>query len=179
MQINIKQASIVGSLFLKYKFERIELAVKDTINTSSDAPIHDDLRNAFRRLIPHFAFICEEVRDSKLVAKAVKDPELYLSDRETAPDETFFKYRVFGFNLIEKKGVNLLELTGSKQLENMEEISFSTYAVDVNDNEYEFRIDLNDAINNLKEEVLAYMQGKYAPKAQQEMFGEEEEEEDL
>lgn len=52
MQITVKKAAIVGSLFLKYDFEQTDSNVKNAITTKSDAPIHDDLRNAFRLLIP-------------------------------------------------------------------------------------------------------------------------------
>ena len=174
MNITIKKASIRGSLFLNYEFEQTDLGVKNNIKTNSDAPIHDDLRNAFRTLIPHYAFICEEIKNKSLVTKALKEPELYLLDREVAPDDSFFKYRVYGFNIKENKGFESVEISGSKQLDNHEEISFSTYDVDLADSEYPFLSELNDAIEHLKGEVLAYMQGKSAPKAQMEMFGDED-----
>lgn len=175
MNINIKKASIRGSLFLNYEFEQSDLGVKNNIKTSSDAPIHDDLRMAFRSLIPHFAFVCEEIKNEALVKKAIKDPEAYLSDRESAPDDSFFKYRIFGFSVRDNKGQELLEISGAKQLENREEISFSTYDIDLGDNEYPFVSELNIVVETLKEEVLAYMQGKSAPKAQMEMFGDDDE----
>lgn len=178
MQITIKKAAIRGSLFLSYDFEQSDLGVKNNIKTNSDAPIHDDLRAAFRTLIPHYAFICEEIKNKSLVAKAIKDSELYLLDKEVAPDDSFFKYRVYGFSIKDNKGALSLELSGSKQLENLEEISFSTYDVDLTDSEYPFLSELNNAINHLKDEVLAYMQGKAAPKAQMEMFGDGEEEDE-
>ena len=179
MQIVIKKAAIRGSLFLSYEFEQTELDVKNTIKTSSDAPIHDDLRIAFRKLIPHFTFICEEVKDEKLVAKAIKSYDNYLSDKESAVNDTFFKYRVHEFNIVEKDGDEKVFIKGSKQLETLKEISFSTPGTSLYDDDYKFRSELNEIIEELKDEVTAYMQGKTAPKAQTEMsFGDEDDEDD-
>ncbi|WP_435416295.1 hypothetical protein [Polaribacter aestuariivivens] len=174
MQIVIKRAAIKGSLFLSYDFEQTDVDVKNNIKTSSDAPIHEDLKNAFRKLIPHFAFICEEITNKKLVEKAIGNPDLYLKDRETAPDDAFFKYRVFEFKVVEKDGDEKVTISGSKQLVNLKEISFSTPDKSLFDEDYPFRKELNENIDELKNEVLEYMQGKSAPKAQMEMFQEEE-----
>jgi hypothetical protein len=174
MEVKIKKAGIRGSIFLSYEFEQTDLNVKSNIKTSSDAPIHDDLRAAFRTLIPHYAFACEEIKNKALVLKAIKDSELYLLDKETAPDDSFFKYRVYGFSIKENKGYETVEILGSKQLENMEEISFSSYPIDVTDTDYPFLNELNESIAVLKDEVLAYMQGKSAPKSQIDMFPEDE-----
>ncbi len=177
MQITIKKAEIRGSIFLSYEFEQTDVNVKNNIKTSSDAPIHDDLRTAFRKLIPHFAFICEEITDQEAIKMAILNHEHYLGDKDKSPDERFFKYRVFGFSLKDNKGLQLLELKGAKRLENNEEISFSTFEIDIDDPDYVFHTNLVNAIEELKEEVLAYMQGKCAPKAQQELFGEGDDEE--
>lgn len=177
MQVTIKKAAIKGSMFLYYEFEQKDGDIKNTIKTTSDAPIHEDLRNAFRNLIPHYAFICEEVKSKSLVKKAIQDPETYLLDKESAPDETFFKYRVFEFSLKEKKGgEEVLTIAGGKLLESRDEIYFTTPDVNTIDSEYEFLAELNESIATLVDEVLAYMQGKTAPKSQLDMFPEDEEE---
>ena len=175
MQIAIKRAAIKGSMFLSYDFEQTDVDVKNNIKTSSDAPIHDDLRNAFRKLIPHFVFICEEITDQKLIEKALANPELYLENQETAPDTSLFKYRVTEFKLIEKDDDDKVIISGSKRLLTNKEISFSTPAKSLYDDDDKFREELNDDIKHIKSVVLAYMQGKTAPKAQLEMFEEEEE----
>lgn len=177
MNVTIKKASLRGSLFLDYNFEQQDADVKNLIKTSSDAPIHDDLRNAFRALIPHFAFICEEVKDEVLTKKAIDNPEIYLHERELAPDDTFFKFRVAEFALEEKKGFEYLTLFGCKSLATFQEVCFSSPKIDMEDTNYPFSYELKQAIEVCKVEVLAYMQGKQAPKTQLEMFSEEEEEE--
>lgn len=179
MVITIKKASIRGSLFLNYEFEQQDNDVKNLIKTSSDAPIHDDLRKLFRQLIPHFAFICEEVKDEKLTKKAIANPEQYLVRTDGVEmDETFLKYRVSEFSIYEKKGFYWITLSGAKALATGDEINFSTPAVDADSHDYKFISELNTLIEELKEEVHAYMNGKQAPKAQLEMFGEENSEVD-
>lgn len=178
MNVTIKKASLRGSLFLNYDFEQQDADVKNLIKTSSDAPIHDDLRNAYRRLIPHFAFICEEVKDEALVRKAIENPDTYLYDREVAPDDTFFKFRVSEFSIEEKKGFEYLKLYGCKALATFQEVCFPTPSIDMEDSNYPFRNELAETIEDLKVEVLAYMQGKQAPKAQLDMFDEEEEQDE-
>lgn len=177
MNITIKKASLRGSLFLSYDFEQQDADVKNLIKTSSDAPIHDDLRNAFRALIPHFAFICEEVKDEALTRAAIDNPEIYLHDRELAPDDTFFKFRVSEFAIEEKKGFEYVSLHGCKSLATFQEVCWPTPKIDLDDSSYPFRTELASAIEVLKVEVLAYMQGKQAPKTQLDMFEEEEEKE--
>lgn len=177
MNIVIKTAAIRSSLFLTYEFEQKDIDVNNTIKTSSDAPIHDDLRNAFKALIPHFAFICEEITNESLVSKAIQDPEMYLSDSESAPDDSFFKFNVNSFSMVDlKKGLNFVSISGSKQLSTLEVISFTSPSIDLEGGTYKFRAELAEAIEVLKKEVLAYMQGKQAAKTQMEMFGEDSEE---
>lgn len=177
MQIVIKKATIKGSLFLSYSFDQIDADVKNSINTSSDAPIHDDLRYAFKNLIPHFTMICEEITDESLIQKAIEQPENYLHDRETSLEESFFKYKTQGFEIKEKDGHEKLIISGAKQLATKEEVFFSSPPISLGDDEYKFYKELQECIETLKEEVLAYMQGKTAPKAQMDMFDEDEDDE--
>ena len=175
MTITIKKANIKGSLFLAYEFEQQDMDMKNLIRTSSDAPIHDDLRACFRKLIPHFCFISEEITNPERILEAIENPGIYLMDEELSPNPSFFKYRVAGFSIAEKGGEEILTLHGSKRLETWKEIHFSTPGTELG-GDYEFSHDLQEAVDEIRREVLAYMQGKSAPKAQLEMFGEEEEE---
>ena len=176
MNIVIKKAGIISSLFLGYEFEQKDIDVNNTITTKSDAPIHEDLRNAFRALIPHFAYITEEVTDVDLVERAIETPESYVQDREHSSSEVFFKFYVAEFSINNKKGLNMVTLSGNKQLESGDVVSFTAPAIDLDGGKYPFKSQLSELIETLKEEVLAYMQGKQAPKTQMEMFSSEEEE---
>ena len=144
--------------------------VYSNIKTSCDAPIHDDLRLKFRELIPYFCFITEEVTDDKVIADAIKNPEQYVTDFENSKSDVFFKYRVYEFSIKESKGFETLVLSGSKRLLNGQEITFSTPVIDM-DSSDKYMTELRAVIEQLKEEVLAYMQGKQAPKTQLDMFG--------
>lgn len=174
MQIVIKKATIKGSLFLSYSFDQIDSDVKNRINTSSDAPIHDDLKNAFRKLIPHFAFMSEEIKDEKLIKNAFKNPEAFLLNRDESKDQTFFKFRCHQFEINEKDGYEKITISGAKQLENLNEIYFSVPPIGLGDDSYQYHRELQNTVEELKTEVAAYMQGKSAPKAQTEMFDEDD-----
>jgi hypothetical protein len=174
MNIVIKKAGIRNSIFLSYEFEQKDADVNNTIKTSSDAPIHDDLRAAFRALIPHFAFVCEEITNEDLVRAAIERPESYLEDREHSVSLDFFKFYVNEFSIVDKKGMYFLTISGNKQLTDGDIVSFSAPAIDLEGSSYMFIRQLNEAVDVLKNEVLAYMQGKQAPKAQLQMFDDEE-----
>lgn len=170
MQIVIKKATIKGNLFLSYSFDQIDSDVKNRINTSSDAPIHDDLKNAFRKLIPHFAYMSEEIKDEKLIEKAIKNPDAFLFNRDEAKEETFFKFKCHQFEINEKDGYEKIIISGAKQLETLNEIYFSVPPVGLGDDAYQYHQDLQKVVEELKNEVAAYMQGKTAPKAQTDLF---------
>src|SRR5690606_18484922 len=142
MQIVIKKAAIKGSLFLSYEFEQTDVDVKNLIKTSSDAPIHDDLRQCFRKLIPHFAFICVEVKDEILTEIAIAHPDSFLCVEVVDPSSVVFKYRVFCFSIVDKDGEEIITLHGSKSLETYKEISFSTPGTSLLDDEYKFQKEL-------------------------------------
>lgn len=172
MNVEVKNAAIKSSLFLSYGYTQTESDIKNVIKTSSDAPIHEDLRNAFKSLIPHFAHICEEVMDVDLVKRAIANPGDYIGEKETVQSEEFLKFMVSGFVLSnDGEGVVIL---GNKRLLNYDEIALKTPLVKF-DGDYAFSNDLQINIELLKSEVLAYMEGKQAPKAQIELFADEEE----
>ena len=178
MNIIIRKASIRSSLFLNYEFEQKDIDQNNLNKVSSDAPIHDDLRACFRKLIPHFAFLCEQVTDADLVESALERPESYLEDREHSVTEEFFKFYVGSVDIIEKKGLNYVTLSGNRLLESGDSLSLTAPSVDMEGSKYKFISQFIEDIDNLKIEVLAYMEGKHAERAQLQMFGSEEEEEE-
>ncbi|MCZ8144888.1 hypothetical protein [Flavobacterium sp.] len=178
MNIVIQKAQLNG-IFLSYEFEQKDTDSNNLMKVKSDLPVHDDLRTAFRNLIPHFAFICDQVTDENLFKKACADPLLYTGDRETAPDDTFFKYQVYAVSLNTKKGNNKITMHGCRQVgELFEEISFSSPEIDLDSDKYKYAADLAELVEVLKSEVMAYMEGKHAAKTQMAMFEGEEEEAD-
>lgn len=176
MEIVIKRAAIVSSLFLSYDFELTDSNTKNNSKTKSDAPIHEDLRNAFRALIPHFVYMCEEITDEDIILDAIEHPDKYFPQDEETESQypQFLKYNVYEFGLSGKGDNEKLRISGSKRLENFKSISFTAPEVFLDNTQYRFSTELNDAVAVLKEEVLAYMEGKQAPKTQIEMFAGEE-----
>lgn len=174
MEILIKKAGITSGLFLSYEFEQTDSNVKNINKTKSDLPIHEDLRKAFRALIPHFVFICEEITDEVIIEKAINDYDSYLDSQDTSSYPEFFKYFVSDFTLAGKGDNIKLKISGSKSLESFEHISFTAPEINLDSTKYKFVEDLKEAVDVLKHEVIAYMEGKHAPKAQLEMFAGEE-----
>lgn len=180
MNIVIKKASIRNGLFLNYEFEQRDTDVNNTIKTQSDAPIHEDLQKAFRKLIPHFAFITEEIPE-ELAKLAINDPEEYLfKPFDEAIEPKLYNFNVHEFAVTDKKGLNFICLSGGKTLASKDFMSFSTYLVDLDSlTDYKFVHELSELVDELKREVLLYMEGKQAPRKQLEMFSEEDQEEGL
>lgn len=174
MEITIKNASIKRVLFLKYGYDHFVNNTKFSHNTSGDAPIHEDLREAFANLTPHFAFICEEINESTC-RTAINDIQKGVEiDAETNP---LRKYDVTGFTLgKESEGVTI---SGTKKLESGKSININTPFIKWDDSDNPFIQELIEAVDEVKSEVYEYIEGKRAPlkNAQISAFEDDEESE--
>ena len=173
MDITIKNAAIKRFLFLKYGYDHLVNNTKFSHNSSGDAPIHDDLREAFQNLIPHFAFICEEITES-VCRQAINDIKKGVEiDSETDP---LRKYDVNGFTLgKESEGVTI---SGTKSLESGKSININTPFIKWDDNDNPFIHELIEDVDFLKSEVYEYIEGKRAPLKNAQISAFEEEYED-
>jgi hypothetical protein len=169
MNITIKQASIKNSLFLAYKYDQSVNSTRNNISTSSDAPIHDDLKKAFSALIPHFAFICEEIKEEDCKKR------LHKPDEELDEDHPLQKFKVQGFAIGGTGDAEGVTISGTKRLESGDTVCFNTPFVKLEDSNYPFMAELRESIDNLKSEVYEYLEGKQAPSKQVDLFPEEEE----
>lgn len=158
-RIKIKKGKIKNNLFLQYEYLQTIDNVTNSHNTSSDAPIHDDLRAAFKGLIPHYAFISKEITEKKM--------QQYINDKLSNEDEMFLMYNVNSFSIGGSGDSEGVTLTGTKQVQ-LGVINFSTPFLKWED-EYKFIDELIEAVELVKSEVHEYLNGKQAPKAQQEM----------
>lgn len=174
MELTIKNASIKRIMFLKYGYDHYVNNAKFTHSSSGDAPIHDDLREAFQSLIPHFAFICEEINEA-VCRQAIHDIRKgIIHDAETDP---LRKYNVIGFTLgKDSEGVTI---SGSKSLESGKTININTPFTAWDDTDYPFMVDLLESVDVLKSEVYEYIEGKRAPIKHQtiDMFENDDDEE--
>lgn len=175
MNIVIKKAKIKNSLFLYYEFDQVDVDVKNENKTNSNAPIHEDLRNAFKGLIPHLVALCELHHDVDLIESAIERPESYVQDPETSASNEFFKFTVNEVSFDYKSGNNIVSISGNKLLTSLEDIGIDCPPVDLNSSKYPYLSQLIDALEVLKSQVLAYMQGKYGEGHQVSMFDMEEE----
>ena len=158
MEITVKNAKIKKVLFLQYGYDHFVNNTKVSNSSSSDAPIHDDLREAFESLTPHFAFICEEISESTCRTAINDFKKGIIQDAETDP---LRKYDVSGFTLgKDSEGVTI---SGSKALDSRKSININTPFVEFDDHEYPFLQELIEAIDILKSEVYEYIEGKRAP----------------
>lgn len=164
MNITIKNASIKSTIFLKYGYDHFVNSTKFTHNSSGDAPIHNDLRDAFAALTPHFAFICEEISES-VCRECINDfnQGVFHPTEETDP---LRKYDVLGFALgKESEGVTII---GTKKLDSGKSININTPFLKWDD-DYDFSSELIAAVDLLKSEVYEYIEGKRAPAQNQTM----------
>ena len=177
MEIIIKKATLRNGLFLNYEFVQQDKNSVNTIKTSSDAPVHEDLQKCFRRLIPHFAFIAEEI-DEALAKKSIEDYEKYLMvPFDEAPEPKLYNFDCYEVSISDVKGLNFVSIFGSKKLSTNDTISFKTPSVDLDSlTEYKFVKELSDLIDLLKNEVKLYMDGKHSERKQMEMFSNEDDE---
>lgn len=158
--VTIKKAKIKNNLFLSFEF--IQKFGDYTAEGSSiyNTVIHDDLRVAFKNLAPHFALLCEEIPE-----KTVKH---FLEGKLEEDHEIFRKFKVSSFSIGGSGDTEGVSLSGAKMTENGARINFNAPFTKWDD-EYKFMDELIDAVDLIRNEVHLYMDGKQAPKAQQEM----------
>lgn len=168
MDIEIHKAEIASRIFLKWDYTQNDAGRKTKVKASADAPIHEDLADAFQGLVPHFVLVTEMKKKSDVV-KAI--------DLKSIPEKLIEKYRVTGVQIDDNKGDISYTITGYKILNTGKVVSFPTPKIRVSENEdtrYEFIDKLTDAIEVIKDEVLEYMDGKEAIREQQAMdFGDD------
>jgi len=83
--ISVYKAVLTHGMFIKVWFEE-NLPGNVKINHpgwSKTTPVHDDLANAFKKLIPHMAFICEEITKEQFIDAIPND------DDATQPTEIY------------------------------------------------------------------------------------------
>lgn len=165
MSVEIKKAKIKSRLFLSYEYVVKEKDVENKNSTSSDAPIHEDLQNAFDSLIPHLVHICEE--------------EILNSVSALEVERLISKYKVTGITISGSDDMEGVVISGYKTLASEKVVNFNTPFQKFSDDEYLFSTDLYNSVGILKTEVLEYMDGKQGTKSQVGTFdfGEEGEEE--
>jgi hypothetical protein len=172
MDIEIKKAKIKNRIFLSSEYVEKLNGVNKTRKEDSDAIVHDDLINAFQRLVPHFALLTEQVLESEVESIILNGKEI--------PEDLLQKIKVSGITVGGTGESEGITISGSKRLSNGKMINFNTPFTkwEAVDEGYKFISELINVLEDLKDEVIAYMEGKQGTKAQTEMNFDGEEEDD-
>jgi len=137
------------------------------INASCDAIVHDDLRNAFSQLVPHLAFMCDEVEDNKYLEKAMDDIAAIAFDSKIG--EKLNKFEVTSFKLNGLGASETVVISGRKKLKTGKYVFLNTPPIKWED-EYQYINELRTAIEICKSEIIQYQDGKTAPDLQGNLF---------
>lgn len=175
--IEIKSAKIKNELFLEFSYEKKQEIKNDEVKQSSDLPMHEDCKQAFLNLLPHFILINEQEKASKSMKSFIYEGV------EDKGEELLKNYELTAFKVGgtgEGEGVTL---TGKRFLTTGKTLNLNTPFLRFDDEDYKFGTELVETLEVLKNEVYQYMTGnKHAPLAQQSMefedkaFGSEEDE---
>lgn len=156
MSIEIRKAGIRSGIFLAYEYNLEEAGVSAKNKTQSTAPIHEDLENAFKKLIPHFILLTEELAAEKL--------EDVIINGDLIPEDIETKYSVQEFAFGGTEDSKTVVISGYKVLSNDKTVSFSTPSQKLYEDRdgYKFDEELRNTLDLLVEEVHEYMDGKSA-----------------
>ena len=163
--ISIRKAKLKGGLFLEasYKKDLDDHSSKE-ITESSNKPVHDDLKNAFKGLNKHLPILCDYQ-----TMKKVKDGVFEEADHES---EWVKAFSVTGFSIGGEADHEGVTLTGRKTLENDKIVNLNTPFTKWVDEDYKFAGELSLAISSCIFEVKEYLfNSKCAPEVQLNMFG--------
>lgn len=160
--IDIKKAKLTGHLFIEatYKVKDLMEKTSKEITEKNDAPVHEDLSNAFKALHKHLPILCDYVKATKI------KPEMF-----GQADHTFdwvVDFEVTGFSIggsDEHEGVVLI---GNKSLKSGKQVNLTSPFIKFNDEEeYRYCGELSSDIYGCIYEVKEYLfNKKRAPKAQ-------------
>lgn len=153
----VKKAKIKDDLFLEVEYsENLANHQKKDTKLSCTIPVHDDLKESFKKLEKHLAVICDEIKTKGKV----------LADFES---DDFTKYHVKGFSISgndENEGVTI---HGHKEGK-YGDVNLNTPFTKWESEDYPFASELSECVENCVYEVEQYLfEGKRAPERQLEM----------
>lgn len=169
MEIHINSAEIRLGMFLKWSYEEHTPGRKNMVNAASDAPIHEDLAEAFQKLLPHMLLVGEFKQKSELIKAFDLGTEL--------PEDITNKYKVQSFSMEEKNGEYSVKITGVKHLATGKKLPIQPPKIQrgTGENEYEFFTHLLAVCEDIRNEISEFMDGKMGTRAQAAMdFGDDD-----
>jgi len=153
--VKIKKAKIKDELFLEVEFnEDLPGHCKKDTKLTSTIPVHQDLKDAFRKLHVHLAILCDEVTAPKK------------KDFDTAE---FSDFDVRGFSISGNDDSEGVTLSGYKEGK-YGIVNLNSPFTKWESSEYPFTSELSENIEKALYEVDQYLfNGKRAPEKQLEM----------
>lgn len=165
-EITIKSAVLTGGYGLRitHTMKEKDGSITETTQDRS-SPVHDDLRNAFNRFNVHIALIAEQI------------PKDSITDIEKPEHEMLEDFKVSAFEIVgDDEGV---KLKGSRKLSTGKTMPLAPPSVKWEEREsksYLYSDTLAESVEMAKHEINAYLDGKHAPEAQQQLpFGDDDE----
>lgn len=168
--IEIRGAKI-KSIFCDYSYDHtVAPNTTNSVSVKSEIPAHEDLFKAFKKLVPHLAVICDEVKGDE-----IKDITL-IPDIDPV-SEKLALFSVSSFRLDDYEAKEGVAITGEKRLSIGDSVGLVTPKIRWDNDKYQFVDELRIAVTELLFEVEEYMKGnKQAENPQQELpFTREEE----
>ena len=160
--VKIEKAEIKGeTLYAEYS-QRNEDNSSDSFSREREHLIHRDLKDAFKKLVPHLIISCDQ-KGSTQAAKSISTNEEM--DEKYHEEYSVFAYQVKGDNVTLFGTKNLTDVTGVLKLKSPEICLSRSY-------QYANELDLD--IQGCNFEVQEYFNGKQAAEQQSLDFGDEE-----
>lgn len=150
--IRIRKVVITNHRTLKLTYEEVKTDGSfDVINRDCQQLIHEDLYNAFGNLVPHYIILCD-LREILISGKTkLVDPEDYEMEK-------FDHIKVLSFSLTGNEDTEAVVLSGTKFF-NEKTLNINTPSIKFTDT-YQFIEELSMVIENIKDEVKLYLNGK-------------------
>lgn len=165
-KMEIKSATLRDGLFCTYAYEQhLSNDISNKTKTTSDLPVHDDLKNAFGKLNVHMAIICEDL----LPAEVDLDSLEGVSESAKAIIDSFSATSI---KMDGELGSDGVFISGTVKLSTGEILKLETPKINFSNSKYALLSDLTINVYDLIEEVNLYIGGKRAPEVQQDLFDE-------
>lgn len=168
--VNITTAKIVKGVTCALKFKSYKEDGTHFLTDESESPIHGDLLNAFKKLVPHMIVIGEfsSIPNHKFMLSEEASAELTEVEMEEIQEE-LAAFTCTGLHI--QKDKESVILVGNKKLQTGKVFNFVLPMVMLDDN-YVYSELLLEAVENVCKEAILYLEGK---SAQQTLFPNQEE----
>lgn len=145
--IEFKKITLIDDLKLETSYNEVngEGATLNEVTSKSQFWVHQDMRDAFKKLVPHLLLLTELKTDK------LKD----LQNMDLAD------YEVHSVSIKGEGDNEGVVISGKKRLSNMKKIALNTPYTILSDDNYAYCDELSACIIRLSREAKEYLDGKY------------------